>query len=316
MHNFQSFLQDLNTNTGIQFNLTLEDGNYLYCGIVDYKNSKTINEFINLSNTRASLELPVELQSCMSLLKYTIVNKYREIFSLTEQSLIEVLEGKEISQAKVEKNLPFLSKGCTLFLISVDGSRYEALNIIRQLYTESEVVSFVYGDNIIVLGAFDEIGEHGRSIRESIVSDLYCKCLVGYGSTFTSVKDIKKAYEEAVSCFTLGKNFGIKEEIFYYDKMLFEKIVYNINQEVKLELLYKFKDKFNLFDSELINTIEEFINCGLNISDAARKLYVHRNTLIYRLDKINKDTGFDIRIFREATVFIIAFLVWKENLTL
>jgi DNA-binding PucR family transcriptional regulator len=124
---------------------------------------------------------------------------------------------------------------------------------------------------------------------------------------------MKKAYEEAKECLILSKNFGIKEEIFYYDKILFEKIVYNINPEVKTELLNKFRDKFNMFDSEIINTIEEFVNCGLNISDAARKLYVHRNTLIYRLDKISKETSFDIRNFKEATVFIIAFLVWKEN---
>jgi Regulator of polyketide synthase expression len=201
-----------------------------------------------------------------------------------------------------------------LFLVTVDGSKYEALNIIRQLYSEGEVLSLVYGDNIIVLGVFEEINEHARSIRESIVSDLYCKCSVGYGNKILNIRDLKKAFEEAKGCFILGKNFGIKEEIFFYDKMLFEKIVFNISPDVKLELLTKFKEKFNLFDSELINTIEEFINCGLNISDAARRLYVHRNTLIYRLDKITKETGFDIRNFKEATVFIIAFLVWKENL--
>jgi sugar diacid utilization regulator len=232
---------------------------------------------------------------------------------MREQSLIEILEGKELSGDKIEKNFPFLSKGCTLFLVSVDGSRYEALNIIRQLYTESEAVSMLYKDSIVVLGVFDEIDEHAKSIRESIVSDLYCKCYVSYGSLNYNVRDMKKAYEEAKECFILSKNFGIKEEIFYYDKILFEKIVYNINPKVKAELLNKFRDKFNMFDSELINTIEEFVNCGLNISDAARKLYVHRNTLIYRLDKITKETSFDIRNFKEATVFIIAFLVWKEN---
>lgn len=62
----------------------------------------------------------------------------------------------------------------------------------------------------------------------------------------------------------------------------------------------------------MINTIDEFVKTGLNISESARKLYIHRNTLIYRLDKIKKETGFDIRNFKEATVFITAFLVWRE----
>jgi hypothetical protein len=316
MYNFQSFLQDLSSNTGIKFNIVLEDGSLLYSGIKIVQGSDIISKLINLGNLRAFIELPKGLENCLAILKYTIENKYREIFSLREQSLVEVLEGKEVSHDKIEREFPFLSKGCTLFLITVDGSKYEALNIIRQLYSEEEAISLVYGDNIIILGIFDEINEHARSIRESIVSDLYCRCYVGYGSAIYNIRDIKRAYDEAKGCFILSKNFGIKEEIFFYDKMLFEKIVYNINPEVKVELLNKFKEKFNLFDSELINTIEEFINCGLNISDAARRLYVHRNTLIYRLDKITKETGFDIRNFKEATVFIIAFLVWKENLLL
>lgn len=313
MYNFQSFLQDLDLNTGIRFNLKLEDGELMHSGIAVSTNSDNISSIITLGSTRAILELPREYDNCTSLLRYTIENKYREIFSMREQSLIDILEGKEISADKLEKNFPFLSKGCNLFLVSVDGSRYEALNIVRQSYTEAEAVSMLYDDSIVMLGNFDETDEHARSIRESIVSDLYCRCYVSYGSTIFNVRDIKKAYDEAKQCLILSKNFGIKEEIFYYDKILFEKIVYNINPEVKLELLNRFRDKFNLFDSEMINTIEEFVDCGLNISDAARKLYVHRNTLIYRLDKITKETGFDIRNFKEATVFIIAFLVWKEN---
>jgi sugar diacid utilization regulator len=313
MYNFQSFLQDLDSNTGIRFNLKLEDDTVLYSSIKNEQSSEVTQTVISLGSSKAILELTEEYKNCTPLLRYTIENKYKEIFSMREQSLIEILEGKEISGDKLEKNFPFLSKGCTLFLVSVDGSRYEALNIIRQLYTENEAVSMLYNDSIVVLGVFDEIDEHARSIRESIVSDLYCKCYVSYGSIIYNVRDLKKAYEEAKECLILSKNFGIKEEIFYYDKILFEKIVYNINPEVKTELLNKFRDKFNMFDSEIINTIEEFVNCGLNISDAARKLYVHRNTLIYRLDKITKETGFDIRNFKEATVFIIAFLVWKEN---
>jgi DNA-binding PucR family transcriptional regulator len=89
--------------------------------------------------------------------------------------------------------------------------------------------------------------------------------------------------------------------------------VYSLDPKFKNEFLDSFKSKFNTFDSEIIFTIEEFVDCGLNISDAAKKLYIHRNTLIYRLDKIKKETGFDIRNFKEATVFIIGFLIWKES---
>lgn len=313
MYSFGSFLQDLSSSTGIKFNLLDEDGNLIYCCDAVSNNDKRSQYPINLGNSKAILDIEKKYELCVSLLKYSIENKYREIFSMREKSLIEILEGKDISQDTIAKNFPALNKGCTLFLVNVDGSRYEALSIIRQLYTEQDIISLVYGDNIVMIGAFDEIEEHAESIKESIISDLYCRCYVSYGNIIYEVKGIGKAYEEAKECLLLGKKFDIKQETFSYNKMLFEKIVHNIDNRVKQELLEKFNNKFNLFDSELINTIEEFVDCGLNISDAARKLYVHRNTLIYRLDKIYKETGFDIRDFKEATVFIIAFLVWKES---
>lgn len=313
MHSFESFLQELSTNTGVKFNILLEDGTSIYLGDFEVDNSEIVHSPLNLANLKASLFICKRQEGCMSLLKYVIENKYRELFSIREQTLIDVLEGKDISFDTLTKNISFLASGCNLFMIQVDGSKYEALNIIKQLYTEQDILGMIYGDNIILLGAFDEVEEHAKSVRESIASDLYCKCRISFGNIIYNIKELRKAYEEARECLLLSKKFDIRNEILYYDKMLFEKIVYSIDNNVKQELLDRFRDRFNQFDSEMISTIEEFVNCGLNISDAARKLYVHRNTLIYRLDKIYKETGFDIRVFEEATVFIIAFLVWKEN---
>lgn len=313
MYNFGSFLQDLSSKTGIKFELISDDGETIYTSNLNTDDSEKVSFGVDIGNTKAMIKMLKEYKSCTSLLKYTIESKYKELFSMREQSVMDILEGKEISSEKIDKNFQFLSKGCHLMLVSVDGSRYESLNIIRQLYNDQNVMSMLYEDDIIVIGSFDDVEEHAQSIKETIVSNLYCRCYVSYSVLIYDVSEIKKAYEDAKECILIGKKLGIKDEIFSYNKMLFEKIVYNINPKVKQELLTNFKEKLNLFDSEIINTIEEFVNCGLNISDAARKLYIHRNTLIYRLDKINKETGFDIRNFKEAAVFIIAFLVWKEN---
>lgn len=313
MYNFRSYLEDLSRGTAINFSLIDEDGNISFESEKEVKDSEKMEFDVILGKHKAKVITDKKYEICTSLLKYSIENKYRELFSMREQSLVDILEGKEVGIDKLEKNFSFLSKGCTLFLVSVDGSRYEALNIVKQLYNEQDVISMIYGENIIVIGNFDEVTEHARSIKESIISDLYCRCYISFGEAVYSAEGIKKAYEDAKECMALGRKFEIKGEIFDYTKMLFEKIVYNISEKVKKELFDNFKEKFSTFDSEMINTIEEFVNCGLNISDASRKLYIHRNTLIYRLDKINKDTGYDIRDFKQATVFIIAFLVWKEN---
>lgn len=313
MYNFRTFLQELSRSTGIKFSLLDNDKTVIYESDLMPPSPELTSFFLYLGRSKAICYIQKNMELCSSLLKYTIENKFRELFSMREQFLIDILEGKEVTVDKIEKSLPSLSSGCQVVVVSVEGSRYEALNIIRQLYNEQDVLSTVFGDNVVLIGSFDEIEEHAKSIRDSIVSDLYCKCYISYSSTVIIAENIKKAYEDAKNCMVLGKKFGIKEEIFDYNKMVFEKIVYNISSEVKSELLDKFKEKLNSFDNEMIITIEEFVNSGLNISDAARKLYIHRNTLIYRLDKINKETGFDIRNFKEATVFIIAFLIWKGS---
>jgi len=313
VYNFSGFLQDLCQSTGVIFNLVDGEENEIFIMDADLKKGEHMIVPLQLGKNAAALILSKQFQICAPLLKYTIEQRYSELFSLREQLIMEILQGKEVSTEKLEKNFPFLLNGCILFFVSVDGSRHEALNILRELYRDQAVISMLYEKGIIVIGSFEDVEEHANSIQDSIVSDLYCDCSVSYKEGPYDMRNLKKAYEHARETMFLGKQFDIKDKVLSYDKMLFEKVVHYIDRSVKEEFLYKFSDKFNGFDGEMINTIDEFVKSGLNISDAARQLYVHRNTLIYRLDKIYKETGFDIRNFREATIFIIAFLIWKEN---
>ncbi|MFT5873984.1 MAG: sugar diacid utilization regulator [Clostridium sp.] len=313
MYNFTEFLNDLSHSSNIPFNVVTEDGIALYISDLDIENSHIINFTIMLGRVKGIISLENQYENCTSLLGYIIENKYTQHFLTKEQAVLDILENREISIDNINLNLPFLKNGCYILLISVDGSKYESLNIIKQIYDNEQVVSLIYNDSIIVIGDFDEIEEHTESIKESISSDLYCTCYISYGDRTFDIKGLKKAYNDAMQCMELGKKFDIKDHIFSYNKMLFEKIVYNVDNKIKQELLYMLKDKFDSLDSEMIVTIEQFVNCGLNISDAARKLYIHRNTLIYRLDKIKKETNFDIREFKDASVFLIGFLIWKEN---
>lgn len=313
MHSFGDFLQDLSNNSGIKFNLYSIDGEKIFTGYPDIEDSNKHEFPITLENNKAFLSISKEFKTCDKILKYTIESKYSELFSIREQVFYNILESKSVSIDKIDKSFPFISEGCAIILINIDGNKSEALNIIRQLYNEQDVISIIYGDFIVIIGVLEDAMEHAESIKDSLTSNLFCKCYISISDTIYNSREIYKMYNDTVEYMVLGKKFGIKDKIFSSSGMLFEKIIYSVNDKVKEELNIKFADKFNLFDSEMINTIEEFVNCGLNISDAARKLYIHRNTLIYRLDKIHKDTGFDIRNFKEATVFIIAFLVWKEE---
>ena len=313
MYNFTEFLKDLSHSSNIPFNVVTEDGIILYISDLDIENSHIASFTIMLGRVKGIISLEKQYENCTSLLKYTIENKYTQKFLTKEQTVIDILEEREISMDSISLNLPFIKDGCYMLLINVDERTYEAHSIIKQIYDNEQVVSLIYNNSIIVIGDFAEIVEHAQSVKESIESDLYCKCYVSYGERAFDIKGLKKAYSDVTQCMELGKRFDIKESIFSYNKMIFEKIVYNVDSRIKKELLDMLKNKLDTLDSEMIVTIEQFVNCGLNISDAARKLYVHRNTLIYRLDKIKKETNFDIRNFKDASVFLIAFLIWKGN---
>lgn len=313
VHNFDSYLEEVSKKSGIKFRVIGQDDTIYYDNMGELEEHNKLSSVLYLGEYKVSIVLDKKYEICIPLLQYTIENKYRELFSAKEQYLIELIEGKEIGQDHLEKKLHFLDKGASLILVEVQGNKYEALNIIKQLYNDEDVVSLVYGNDILLLGNFDEVYEHAKSIKDSIVSDFYSSCHISFSDLVFKAEDIKKAYLDAKESMELGKSFNIKGEIYCYRNLIFEKIVYNISPEMKKNLNDSFCDKFNAFDGEIINTIEEFVNSGLNISDASRRLYIHRNTLIYRLDKIYKDTGYDIRNFKQATVFFMAFLIWKEN---
>ena len=94
----------------------------------------------------------------------------------------------------------------------------------------------------------------------------------------------------------------------WWKKIILERLIDSISEDMKSKIVDDFNSKIVKLDDEMIKTIEVFFECGLNLSESAKALYIHRNTLIYRLDKIQKVTSYDIREFNNAMIFKIIFL--------
>lgn len=312
MDYYESFLSTVFQISKVPFDVISEDGNSLFsCGVLDGKDECT--KFpVDISYCRANVYVPEEFNKCIPLLKYLIQDRCKELLSNREQLLISVFDGNHVNEAILLKELPFLKENATLFVIDVEGSKEDAVNVIREMYRNEDIVCFSFKDVVLLLGNFEDEKEHAESIREGISSNLYCKCSIIFGRIKNS-GEIYKVYDKCILAIKVKKNFMLKTDILRYEDIMFEEIVMNIHDKLKQEIYYKFKEYFDSCDKEMKSTIYEFINSGLNISEAARKLYVHRNTLIYRLDKILKDTGFDIRNFKEAAIFMVGFLIWTEN---
>lgn len=311
MHNSIDMLGDIQDITGIPFRIEYKNGKVFYRGKLECRAGKAAS--ISIGSEKLNLLVDREYEICTSLLKYTIENRIREIKSKKEEILINLLSSKEVLEDDLYLNFPFISGKTIIFLIHLEGSRYDALNIIKELYSDTSAFAAIYGDDILLIKNSEDNREHADSIRDSIVSELYTDCSVSYGNEIESFKEIKVCYDEAKKAQLYGETFGNKDSIYCYSQLMLESIAYNLSSESKKEMLTIVKHKLDKFDSEMINTIEGFIKADLNISEASKSLYIHRNTLIYRLDKIYKETGFDIRLFNQASVFIIAYLVWKAN---
>lgn len=152
-----------------------------------------------------------------------------------------------------------------------------------------------------------------RSIADSLGQEYYTHVLVGIGTTVVGIKDLALSFKEAQVSLEVGKVFDTEKTIVSYDNLGVARLIYQLPTtlcEMFLKEVFK-RGSIDSLDSETLFTIQKFFENNLNVSETSRKLFVHRNTLVYRLEKIKKLTGLDLREFDDAIVFKVALMVKK-----
>ena len=151
------------------------------------------------------------------------------------------------------------------------------------------------------------------SIVDTLSSEFYTHCVVGIGTTVTGIKDLAHSFKEAQVALEVGKVFDTERTIVSYDNLGIARLVYQLPTtlcEMFLKEVFK-RGSIESLDQETLFTIQRFFENNLNVSETSRGLFVHRNTLVYRLEKIKKLTGLDLRKFDDAIVFKVALMVKK-----
>ena len=152
-----------------------------------------------------------------------------------------------------------------------------------------------------------------RSIADSLNTELYTHAVIGIGTTVVSIKDLARSFKEAQVALEVGKVFDTEKTIVSYDSLGIARLIYQLPTtlcEMFLHEVFKM-GSIDSLDQETLFTIQRFFENNLNVSETSRKLFVHRNTLVYRLEKIKKITGLDLREFDDAIVFKVALMVKK-----
>ncbi len=152
-----------------------------------------------------------------------------------------------------------------------------------------------------------------KSVVETLSSELMMQVYVGIGTQVESITDIARSYSEAQIALEIGRAFDGDKYILSYDNLGIGRLIYQLPRklcELFMDEIFK-KESIDSLDHETLQTINKFFENNLNVSETSRQLFVHRNTLVYRLDKIERLTGLDLRKFDDAVTFKVAMLVDK-----
>lgn len=207
-----------------------------------------------------------------------------------------------------------------VFLIrQVDKSDVGAVDVVQNLFPDKQrdfVISISEQDMALVKEVrmnveTKEFIKLAKQIEETINTELYIKTVIGIGTVAPSLKDLAVSYKEAQSAIEVGKVFDTEKNIISYENLGIGRLIYQLPTtmcEMFLSEVFK-KNSIDALDQETLFTIQKFFENNLNVSETSRKLFVHRNTLVYRLEKIKKITGLDLREFDHAIIFKVALMV-------
>ena len=158
-----------------------------------------------------------------------------------------------------------------------------------------------------------DIDKLAGSIVDTLSSEFYTHCVIGIGTVVDSIKDLARSFKEAQVALEVGKVFDTEKTIVSYNNLGIARLIYQLPTtlcDMFLKEVFK-RGSIESLDHETLFTIQRFFENNLNVSETSRKLFVHRNTLVYRLEKIKKITGLDLREFEDAIVFKVALMVKK-----
>jgi len=212
-----------------------------------------------------------------------------------------------------------------VFLIKFYGkSETSPFDMVQNLFPDKNkdyVISI--GDKDIALvkeikpgSSIKELERSARVIVDTLSTEFYAKVAIGIGTNVDNIKDLARSYKEAQVALEVGKVFDTEKNIISYENLGIGRLIYQLPTtlcEMFLQEVFK-NGSLESLDRETLMTIQCFFENNLNVSETSRKLFVHRNTLVYRLEKIRKLTGLDLREFDHAITFKVALMV-KRYLT-
>ena len=204
---------------------------------------------------------------------------------------------------------------------SAGGKDNNVLELARTHFgsNSKDFITAVDESNVIVVKEFaetdtgKEIEKSARALEAALLKEGIREIRIAYGTIVHEIKEVSRSYKEAKMALDVGKIFFDERDIIAYSELGIGRLIYQLPIPLcKMFIREIFGGKSpDDFDEETLTTIYKFFENSLNVSETSRQLFIHRNTLVYRLDKLQKSTGLDLRVFEDAITFKIALMVVK-----
>ena len=240
-------------------------------------------------------------------------NRFIQNLLLDNMLLVDVY-----NQAKKMKIPTELKRIVYVIEMKTEGENL-ILETLRGLYATGtrDFVTAVDEKHVILVKALEntegyrEVHQTAKVITDTLNTEAMVSVRVAYGTLIDELRDVSRSYKEASVALEVGRVFYAEKNILAYDRLGIGRLIHQLPGslcEMFLKEVFE-GDAVDLFEEDELTTVYTFFDNNLNISETSRQLYVHRNTLVYRLEKIQKRTGLDVRVFDDALTFKIAMMV-------
>ena len=220
--------------------------------------------------------------------------------------------------------IPMQANRCVLYFYFQDLEAEAALQMMNDgLDSEEDMLTEVGRHSIALLKVmhpdetFEELQEYARAIEDTFQTETGKSVLVGISEPREDLINIPEAFEEARNAINIGRIYHSGRTVFAYRNLLLERFLNEVAPDMSAQynaMIFNRKTA-RLFNEEMVHTIETFFDNSLNLSETARKLYIHRNTLVYRLEKVQRAIGLDLRNFDDAVTFKMMMLLGKNTVS-
>jgi carbohydrate diacid regulator len=208
-----------------------------------------------------------------------------------------------------------------IIIESANSKECNALELIRSHFgsNNKDFVTAVDENDVIMVkelpeaDSAKELEKTANAIEAFLHKENIKNVRVAYGNIISEIKEVSRSYKEAKMALDVGKIFFDERNVIAYSELGIGRLIYQLPIPLcKMFIKEIFGGKSpDDFDEETLTTIYKFFENSLNVSETSRQLFIHRNTLVYRLDKLQKNTGLDLRVFEDAITFKIALMVVK-----